>query len=111
MLRYKIESSITISVEITNEYTVWAMANWNKETEKYKVKLYLKRNDIDLLDRMEHFDCEIESDRQSIKLDLCNLITYLFENNNFEQFIERYEYQMQCFDKGNELLEKENRNV
>ena len=111
MLKYRIESSITISVEISNDYIVWAMANWDKENQKYAVTMYLQRNDVDLLDKMEQLNCEIESDRKSIKSDLCKMITYLLDNNKFDSFINRYEYQMQCFDKGNELLEKENNNV
>lgn len=111
MLKYRIESSITISVEISNDYIVWAMANWDKENKKYAVTMYLQRNDVDLLDKMEQLNCEIESDRQSIKSDLCKMITYLLDNNKFDSFINRYEYQMRCFDKGNELVEKENNNV
>lgn len=111
MLRYRIESSITISVEILNDYIVWAMANWDKEKQKYAVTMYLQRNDVDLLDKMEQLNYEIESDRQSIKSDLCKMITYLLDNNRFDLFINRYEYQMKCFDKGNELLESETKNV
>lgn len=111
MLRYNVEASITISVELNNEYKVWLMANWNKDDQKYNVIMYLQRNDIDLLDKMDELTRDIESDRQSIKSDLCKMVSYLAEKNNFDQYIKRYEYQMQCFDKGNELLESESNNV
>lgn len=111
MLRYNVEASITISVELNKEYKVWLMANWNKDDQKYNVTMYLQRNDIDLLDKMDELTCKIESDRQSIKSDLCKMVSYLAEKNNFDQYITRYEYQMKCFDKGNELLESEAKNV
>ncbi len=108
MLRYKNFATTTISVDLMNDYSVIAMANWNNATKKYNVTFYIKRNDIDMLDLIERVEnLEFDSDIKSIKSDISTYITTLLTEGFFDYYIKRYEYEQKCFDKGNELFEQE----
>ena len=47
MLRYEIIANVGISVDLHNNYTVVALAKWNKEKEYYLATFYIKQTDID----------------------------------------------------------------
>lgn len=108
MLRYENIATVTISVDLKNDYNIIAMANWNKDKSNYNVTLYIKRNDIDILDLIEKQEnVEFDSDTKSIRTDIAKYITTLLTEGFFTYYINRYEYEQKCFDKGNELFEKE----
>ena len=47
MLRYENMGTICIKIDLHNRnYSVIAIAKWNKETEKYTATLYLKENSV-----------------------------------------------------------------
>lgn len=108
MLKYKILSNNVIEVDLENDYKVIAMANWNKENKKYYITLYIHEESTDIWDLMEKAEnIEIESDIKSIKRDMAQYATKLLTEGFFKYYIDRYEHMMKCFDKGNELFEKE----
>ena len=45
MLRYEIIANVGISVDLHNNYTVVALAKWNKEKESYLATFYIKQTD------------------------------------------------------------------
>lgn len=99
---------ITISVPITRDYKVLAMQKWDNDNKHYLVSLYLKRNDVDILDLMgKAKNIEIKSDIKKIKADIAKYITQLYEEKFFCYYIDRFEYMMKCFDAGNEFFYKE----
>lgn len=84
MLRYKNIATVTISVDLQNDYSIIAMANWNKEKASYSVTLYIKRDDIDILDLIERQEnIEFESTIKTIRSDIANYITELLTNGFF----------------------------
>lgn len=108
MFKYENESTGDISVQITNDYKVYAMQKWDNEQKKYFVTLWLKRSDIGLLDKMEKAEnIEFESEIKTIKTDISKHITRLYEENFFNYYINRYEEMLKCFDIGSEILDKE----
>lgn len=108
MLRYEVISNTTISIDLHNDFAVIAIMAWNNQDKKYEVKLYLKRNDVDLLDLIDApAQIEFESDIKTIKLDITKHVDRLLSRNFFTPFIERFNYMMKCFDIGDDILEKE----
>lgn len=108
MLKYENMANLTISVNLQNDYSVIAMADWNKKNKNYNVTFYLKRDDINILDLMEKQEnVEFNSNLKSIKTDVAKYITNLLTDGFFKYYIERYEYEQKCFDKGNEFYESE----
>lgn len=98
MLRYK-NLGTTISIDLHNGYEIIVMANWNRQTEKYDVELYLNMVEVDMLLKIDE-DIQIESDRREIKTQLSQYVTTCLSSGAFSKPIELYEYHMECFSIG-----------
>lgn len=108
MLRYEIINRDTIEVDLQNDYKVIALAKWNYKEKKYYVTLLIHEQSVDnwsLIEEPERIS--LESDVKSIKNDMATLVTNLLTEGFFKKYIKRYEYELKCFDRGNELFEKE----
>ncbi len=108
MLRYETEANVSVSIDLQNGYSVIAMAKWDNEQKKYYTTLLLHENTVskwDLIDTAENV--EIESDMKTIKRDMAQYVTDLLTDGFFKKYIDRYEYELKCFDKGFDVLERE----
>ena len=106
MLRYRNEGT-TISVNLPRtDYTVYMMANYNKDTDTYYTKLYIMRNDVEDLNLIDD-EFKFKSNFATLKLDMTNYITEQFNKGFFDYYIEKYDYQQKCFEKGNDFYEDE----
>lgn len=112
MLRYEIINRDTIEVDLQNDYKVIAIARWNYKKKKYYVTLMIREQSVDnwsLIERPERIP--ITSDIRSIKKDMAVLVTNLLIEGFFKKYIERYEYELKCFDRGNTFFEEERLNT
>lgn len=106
MLRYK-NLGTTIAIDLHNGYSVIAMALWNFNTS-YEVTFYIKNNIIETFSLMEKFErIEFISDQKSIKQDITQYVSKLLQDGELKEYIDDYDYQMDCFDRGNGLYEDE----
>lgn len=110
MLRYTNFCTTAISVDLRNSYHIISVATWNKEEQCYFVSLYIKEKNIDLFELIEkhenvRFD---EKDPKSIRSAMAENITKLYSEGFFDYYINRYDFEMKCFDKGIEFWEAEN---
>ena len=79
--------------------------------------MWLNRNDIG--DRMKISSKKISTQyisgtRETIIEDICRVVYYAAtvadkdtKKKYFDKYIDRYEYELACFERGNELFEKE----
>jgi hypothetical protein len=97
-------------------YFVECAYHFDKLNSKYSLSMWLNRNDIE--DRMmlssKKVDTQyISGTRETIVENICRIVhqAVTVESENgvryFDYFVERYEYELACFDRGNELFEKE----
>ena len=96
-----------ITIDLHNGYTTIAIIS-KDENEMYDVQLMLKENTVDtwtLIEKAEHLTFST-TDKTIYSAILKTIDTYLQEGF-FDYYIERYEYELKCFDKGNELFEEE----
>lgn len=108
MLRYETVANVIISIDLHNGYTVIAMARWDNKKKKYYATLRLRDNTVEKWDMIEEAaNVEMESDIKSIKRDMTQYVTVLLANGFFKKYIDRYEYELDCFDKGLEITEAE----
>lgn len=108
MLRYETESNVIVSIDLQNGYTVIAMARWDNEKKKYYTALRLRENTVEKWDLIEEAaNVEMESDMKTIKRDMAQYVTDLLTDGFFKKYIDRYEYELKCFDRGFEIMEKE----
>lgn len=106
MLRYKILGNSVISVKLNNGYSVIVISIWDRGEKVYRSTFYLKGDSYDTLDLIESKEgIVVKADMKTLKVELTKIITDLLTDGFFKHYIERYEYMMKCFDKGNELFE------
>lgn len=95
-----------ITIDLHNGYTTIAIIS-KDETGTYDVCLMLKENTVDtwtLIEETEHLSFNA-SDKTIYSAILKTVSTYLQEGF-FDYYINRYEYELKCFDIGNAKMEK-----
>lgn len=99
-------SNDILTIDLHNNYTVVALSGWNRETEKYTATLYLKENTTDMLSLIEKAEnIEFEATPKTICLTVLKHVSALYEEGFFDYYINRYKYEMKCFDIGHEQLD------
>lgn len=73
----------------------------------YNTTLFIKKNEIDRYDLID-LTLRVETDN---KKELCMEILKYIENTDFIYYINRTKYELECFERGNALYERERLNV
>ena len=97
-----------LTINLHNSYTVIAIKSWNPDEHKYTVQLMLKENTVDKWDLIEKAESlEFNVDYKIINKVILKHVAVLLSEGFFDYYIQRYEYELKCFDIGNEIAEKE----
>ena len=97
-----------ITIDLHNDYTVIAIKSWNPDEHKYNVEFRLKENTVEKWDLIEKAETiEFNVDYRVINKAILKHIATLLSDGFFDYYINRYEYELKCFDIGNELIGKE----
>lgn len=89
---------------------------FDKQKDKYSLSICLSRNDIE--DRMKLSSKQVDTQyisgtRETIIENICRIVhqaATVSDKNGiryFDSFVDRYEYELKCFERGNELFEQE----
>ena len=96
-----------ITIDLHNDYTVIAIIG-KDENGNYDVQLMLKENSVskwDVIEKAEHII--IHSDEKRICSAILKIVGTYLQEGFFDYYINRYEYELKCFDLGNDVLKKE----
>ena len=109
-LKYEIYKGLDniITIDLHNGFSVIAISSFNEENNEYVAELHLKDNQISdwkLIEETENIVLKVNDKRINSAI-LKQVATFLNEGF-FDKYIERYEYETKCFDRGNELFEME----
>ena len=97
-----------ITIDLHNNYTVIAIKSWNPDEHKYVVQLMLKENTVDKWDLIEKAESlEFNVGHKIINSAILKHVATLLSNGFFDYYIDRYEYELKCFNRGNEIFENE----
>ena len=97
-----------ITIDLHNDYTVIAIKSWNPDEHNYTVELRLKKNSVDKWDLIEKAESlEFNVDYKIINKAILKHVAALLSDGFFDYYIGRYEYELECFDRGNSIIEKE----
>ena len=105
-------SNDVIIIDLHNGYTVIAITGLNIENRLYTTTLFLKDNTIDnwkLIENAENL--EFHANQNTINSAILKQVSTFLEEGFFDYYIHRYEYESNCFDKGNDLAESERLNA
>ena len=107
-LTYERIADITLEIDLHNGYKVIAFAKYDNKTKKYVAKFYIKDNLVDNLIAMEDFEgIEFNGNKKFIGSNILKYVSKHFEHGDFDKYIIRCEYEQECFEKGDEILSKE----
>lgn len=106
-MKYEIIGDTSITIDLHNGYSILAMSRWNKEERLYNTTLFIKKNEIDRYDLID-LTLRVETDN---KKELCMEILKCVENTDFTYYINRTKYELDCFERGNALYERERLNA
>lgn len=97
-----------ITIDLHNGYTVIAIKSWNPDEHKYTIQLMLKENTVgkwDLIEKAESLEFNV--DYRIINKAILKHVATLLSDGFFDYYINRYEYDIECQNRGNDLFEKE----
>ena len=101
-------SNDVITIDLHNGYTVIAITGFNAENRAYTTTLFLKENTIDTWKLVENAEnLEFHANHNAINSAILKQVSTFLQEGFFNYYIQRYEYEMKCFDKGNSIYEKE----
>ena len=99
-------SNEIITVDLHNGYTVIAIST--RENGSYITTLFLKENTIDTWKLIENAEnLEFHANQNTIDSAILKKVSSFLEEGFFDYYIQRYEYEMKCFDIGDEIKQKE----
>ena len=101
-----------ITIDLHNGYTVIAVTGFDVENMAYTTTLFLKENTIDtwkLIEKAENL--EFHANQNTINSAILKQVSSFLQDGFFDYYIQRYEYEMKCFDVGNDLAESERLNA
>lgn len=119
MMRPRFKGQI-IEISLTKwgyeNYIAECAYHFDKREGKYSLSMWLNRRDIE--DRMclssKKVDTQyISGTKETIVENICRVVhqaaTVAADDGSkyFDRFVERYEYELACFERGNELFEQE----
>lgn len=91
-------------------YFVECTYRFIKKDEKYALSVYLNRNDLEdkLKLTSKNIDTQyIQSTKENIVENICEIIHHMAVQEDFDYYVDCYEYELACFERGNELFEQE----
>lgn len=116
-IRYTDEGySVTVPLAQFNhgkKYTGYAAScqyKYDKGKGKYSLCMWLKHTSMDQKYRVEYDGIDtqyISGTRETIRENICRIVQVMMEQSRFDYFIDRYEYDMKCCEKGAEILDTE----
>lgn len=97
-----------LTIDLHNDYTVIAIKTFNKDKNIYTVDFMLKENTVSKWDVIEKTqDIEFDATSKSINSAILKQVATFLNEGFFDYYIQRYEYEMKCFDVGNDLAESD----
>lgn len=91
-------------------YSVECTYRYIKSLDKYLVSMWLRRLDINdkfKIDSQEINTLPLSGTRETIVENICRVVEQACISKYFDEYIRRFEYTYDCFDRGNELYEME----
>ena len=101
-------SNEVITINLHNGYSVIAVTGFDTENGVYATTLFLKDNTIDTWKLVENAEnLEFHANHNAINSAILKQVSTFLQEGFFDYYIQRYEYEMKCFDKGNSIYENE----
>lgn len=110
MIKYK-NKRTTLTIDLPEEcghagYYIDCSYSFDKNEMQYLVTMELRRNDIE--EYAQPIDNQyLKCDKKTIDYSIRHIVEDSALSGFFEEYIQKYEYLCDCFDKGNDFFENE----
>ena len=94
-----------ITIDLHNDYTVIAIKSWNPEN--FMVEFHLKEKTTDMWQLIQDATTVFNADNRTINSAILKHVATRFADGFYDYFIELYEYDLKCFDIGNNVLSED----
>ena len=91
-------------------YAVFCQYRYEKDLQKYRLRMWLQHLCNDSSYKIEFSDIDtqyISGTRKTIRANICRIVDQAMKSSYFDHFIERFEFEIACCDKGIGLVEEE----
>ena len=91
-------------------YTAFCQYRYEKDLQKYRLRMWLQHLDHGSAYRVEFSDIDtqyISGSRETIRPNICRIVEQAMKNHYFDHYIDRFEFEIACCDRGIALLEAE----
>lgn len=92
-----------------NGYSAECTYKYSKKNEKYMLSMWLKRKDLDEKFKIESEKIDtqyISGTKETITENICRVVEQMVINNHFDEYVQRFEYTIKCFEVGCEVLDE-----
>lgn len=97
-----------LTIDLHNDYTIIAIKSFKPDKRKYDVEFRITEDTVDKWDLIQEMESvEFYTDYKTINKAILKHISTLLSDGFFDYYIQRYEYEIKCFDRGNALFENE----
>ena len=88
-------------------YAASCQYKYIKKENKYLLRMWLKHKSFDGLFRIEYEGIDtqyISGSRKNIQENICRIISQMMAHKYFDLYIDRFEYDIKCCEKGSEYV-------
>ena len=97
-----------LMIDLYNGYTIIAIKLWNSEKHNYIVELRIKKFNIEKWDLISKAESLVfETNYKFINSAILKKVSTLYNEGFFDYYIQQYEFEIECFNKGIEMFEEE----
>ena len=96
-----------IAIDLHNDYTIIAIKSYNVNDHTYTVEFHLKEKHTDMWELIHDATITFDTDYKSINREILKHVATLFADGFYDYFTERYEYDLKCFDIGNNAFSED----
>ena len=90
-----------LTIDLHNDYTVIAIKIWNKNKNNYTVEFRITEDNVDKWDYISELESIVfDTNYKSINSAILKYVSNLLDQDFFDYYINKYEYELKCIDKG-----------
>ena len=104
--KYKGSNDI-LTIDLHNGYTIIAIKGWNYDNRVYDIEFRIKDNNLENWDVIEESITFENAEPKTINSAILKWVGTNLENGYFDEYVQRVKYYNDCFERGNEMFEKE----
>ena len=96
-----------LTIDLHNDYTVIAIKSYNSDDHTYTIEFHLKENTTNMWELIDDATITFNTDHKTINSAILKHVATLLSNGFYDYFVERYDYELKCFDIGNNTLSED----